>query len=95
MDNTGDHMAKSIGRPVVNKHKVPTRQWTKWSNHARKVFNNVYQSMRPTMQFAYTHPMAAPVPKKHWDTTRWNAAWTAADSADGMGVLRRVIEVDA
>ena len=88
-------MAKLIGRPVVNKHKVPKSQWDKWSNHARKVFNTMYHSMRPTMQFAFLHPEAAPLAKKHWETTRWNAAWEAACATDGRGPLKSVVVVDA
>lgn len=88
-------MTKNMGRPVLNKHRVPKRQWEGWSNHARKVFNIVYHDMRPTMQFAFTHPQAAPVPKRHWDTTRWNAAWAAADAADGKGPIRKVVTVEA
>jgi hypothetical protein len=83
-------MTKTIGRPVVNKHKVPKKQWDAWSNHARKVFNTMYQSLRPTMQFAFIHPDAPPYAKKHWETTRWNCAWEAASVADGRGPLKSV-----
>lgn len=88
-------MAKGMGRPVVNKHKVPKSQWDRWSNAARKVFNTMYHSMRPSMQFAFIHPEAAPLAKKHWETTRWNAAWEAAEITDGSGSLKRVVVVDA
>lgn len=88
-------MAKSMGRPVVNKHKVPKKQWDLWSNQARKVFNTLYHSMRPTMQFAFIHPEMYPASKRHWETTRWNAAWEAACIVDGAGSLGRVVVVDA
>lgn len=88
-------MANNMGRPVLNKHKVPQKQWDEWSNHARKTFNTMYHSMRPSMQFAFAHPQATPLPKKYWDTTRWNVAWEAAHIANGGGSLKRVVLVDA
>lgn len=88
-------MTKNMGRPVINKNKVPKEQWDLWSNHARKVFNTVYHSMRPSMQFAFVHPQAAPIFKKHWETTRWNAAWEAAEAADDRGPLKNVVVVGA
>ena len=88
-------MASNIGRPVSNKHGVPQKQWEAWSNHARKVFNTMYYSMRPSMQFAFIHPQATPIPKLHWETTRWNCAWEAACAADGRGPLKWVVHVDA
>lgn len=85
----------NMGRPVINKYKVPKKQWDGWSNHARKVFNTMYHNLRPSMQFAFTHPQAAPVPKKHWETTRWNVAWEAAEQADSKGPIKRVVTVEA
>ncbi len=74
----------NMGRPVTNKHKVPKKQWDKWSNHARKVFNQMFHKMRPTNQFAFMHPDAPPLLKEHWRTVRWNVAWEAACAVDGM-----------
>lgn len=87
--------SSNMGRPVTNRYRVPARQWAAWSNHARKVFNTMYHSMRPSMQFAFLHPQAAPLSKKHWETTRWNVAWEAAQTVDGHGPLKRVVAVDA
>ncbi|NJN35832.1 MAG: hypothetical protein HC794_00775 [Nitrospiraceae bacterium] len=80
-------MAKSLnmGRPVVNRHKVPKRAWNRWTNAGKKTFNGVYDAMRPKMQFAFTHPEQYPIPRSHWETIRWNAAWQAAHSASGEG----------
>ncbi len=86
-------MTKCMGRPVVNKFKVPKKQWDRWGNPARKVFNTLYHSMRPTMQFAFIHPKAVPHSKPHWNTTRWNCAWEAAEIVEGRGSLRRVVVV--
>lgn len=79
-----------LGQPVKNKFGVPKRQWDKWHNLARRVFNNVYTSMRPSMQWSFLHPDAALMSKAHWQTTRWNAAWTAARAANGGGYMKGV-----
>lgn len=63
---------------VKNKHKVPAKQWKRWSAHARLVFNTVFGAMRD--QSLYLHPKATPAKREHWRTTRWNAAWIAADA---------------
>ncbi len=82
-----------MGRPVANKFKVPKKQWDKWSNQARSVFNKLYDAMRPTMQWVFSHPEMLPLPKEHWGTLRWNAAWEAACIVNGsapgrlMGVM--------
>jgi hypothetical protein len=81
----------NMGRPVLNKHKVPLKQWNKWSNLAKKVFNDMMESMRPSMQWAFLHPAAQLMPKEHWGTTRWNASWEAANAANGEGGLRKVV----
>jgi hypothetical protein len=75
----------NLGKPVSNKHKVPKHHWAKWSNHARRVFNRMMHSLRPSMQFAFLHPDATAASRAHWATTRWNAAWMAASAADGNG----------
>jgi oxalate decarboxylase/phosphoglucose isomerase-like protein (cupin superfamily) len=69
----------NLGQPVKNKYDVQKKQWAKWSNHSRRVFNDMYYALRPSMQFTFMHPSAAAMPKEHWDTLRWNVAWTAAD----------------
>lgn len=79
-------MNQKLGQPVKNKHKVPVKMWNKWSNHARRVFNDMYYSLRPTMQFTFLHPDALPASKEHWGTTRWNVAWTAANAAHGYSL---------
>ncbi len=76
----------NLGQPVKNKHKVPKKQWNKWSNHARRVFNDMMYSLRPSMQFAFLHPDAIAAPTGHWATTRWNVAWTAAEAVSGFRI---------
>lgn len=70
------------GRPVVNKFKVPARQWKAWSNDARRVFNHMHHAMRPSRQFVFIHPKAKALPLGQWATTRWNTAWEAACAVD-------------
>jgi hypothetical protein len=67
-----------------NKHAVPKKQWRKWSTAARQMFNGTMANMRPKMQWVFLHPDALPRPTLHWQTTRWNAAWLAADLVDGI-----------
>jgi hypothetical protein len=69
-----------------NKFKVPPKQWRRWSALARTVFNRVYDAMED--QSVYLHPKATPALERHWKTTRWNAAWVAADAVDGGEAVR-------
>lgn len=81
-----------MGRPVANKFKVPAKEWAKWSNAAKAVFNKLYDAMRPSMQWVFSHPGMLPLPKEHWKTIRWNAAWEAAFIVNGApGRLSGVI----
>lgn len=68
-------------RTAQNKHGVPLKQWRKWSALARKVFNDVFSTMAKNRTL-FLHPaqLKAGVAHKHWKTTAWNAAWTAADA---------------
>lgn len=87
-------MTKSnLGQPVKNKHKVPKKMWNKWSNHAKKVFNDMYYSLRPSMQWAFKHPDAVIEKKEHWGTTRWNVAFEAACNATDGTRLGKVVIV--
>ena len=65
-----------------NTHKVPLKQWRKWTPAARKVFNETYDTM-VNNQGLFQHPKTAAVPQAQWTTTAWNAAWTAADAVVG------------
>lgn len=76
---------QNLGRKVGNKNKVQKSQWKKWSNHAQRIFNDVYHAMRPSMQTTLTHPMAPVLTRDYWHTLRWNAAWLAADAANKKG----------
>lgn len=62
-----------------NRYKVPKRQWARWTDNARNVFNTLYGVMIADPG-NYQHPKATPVPRAHWRTTAWNAAFIAACS---------------
>ncbi len=73
---------KNLGRKVGNKHKVPKKQWNKWSNHAKRVFNDVYMALRISKQPLLIGPFAPLRPVREWQVLRWNVAWEAADAAN-------------
>jgi hypothetical protein len=83
-----------MGRPVVNKYSVPLKQWKRWSNQAKRVFNDMYQELRPRAQWRFLHPQATPVLRRHWETTRWNVAWTAANAVNRTPYTH-IVPVDA
>ena len=83
----------NLGRKVGNRHKVPKKQWTKWNNHAQRVFNDVYKALRPSMQHLLVHPGAVLMHKEHWETVRWNAAWLAANAANGDPAYTKIVMV--
>ena len=66
---------------MINKYKVDAEQWKAWGPLGQRVFNGVFFSMG--QQRTFIHPDAWPHETKHWKTTRWNAAWVAADYATG------------
>ena len=64
---------------IDNKHNVSKRQWAKWTDHARDLFNTLYDMMAD--QGLFTHPDMKRIVSQHWDTIRWNAAWMAVSAA--------------
>ena len=71
-----------MGRPVANKHRVAKKEWRKWSEHARRVFNDLYGELPPKSQWKVVSPYATLVPETHWQVLRWNVAWLAAEAAN-------------
>ena len=49
---------------MKNKHRVPVKQWNKWSKSAQATFNDVRSETKD---------------EKSADVASWNAAWIAAD----------------
>ena len=64
-----------------NINRVPSKQWKKWSEQARTVFNRVYDFAIDS-QWAMSHPKSYVQKDEHWKTTAWNMAWIAADAVD-------------
>lgn len=62
---------------MVNDHKVPKKQWKKWDDLEKYVFNALYELMGD-QQF-YKHYDAGFMHADHWKVVRWNAAWSAAE----------------
>jgi len=67
--------------PIPNSNKVPRKQWLRWSEAARYVFNETYQTLVQSQKL-FSHPKAKKMEDAHWDTVAWNAAWTAADATE-------------
>ena len=66
----------------ANIHRVPPKQWRRWSYQARWMFNNVMAHMAD--QSRLTHPDYEDAPGDYWDTIRWNAAWISACLVDNF-----------
>lgn len=67
----------------ANLYHVPLKVWGEWDARSREAFNLVYSTMRSN-QSLFLHPKATPHSRAHWNTTAWNAAWTAANAATGQ-----------
>lgn len=72
---------KKVNTGTKNSYRVPKKQWDKWSERAKCMFNTVYTSMAHN-QDLFKHPKQKAISLEFWHTTAWNAAWTAADECD-------------
>lgn len=70
----------NVENTIKNVHKVPQKQWKRWNDRQRVIFNHVFSSMLHNQEM-FKHPKQAPMSSEHWKTPCWNAAWTAADAA--------------
>lgn len=81
---------------VPNVHKVPTKQWRRWSDEAKTAFNELY-SLGERNQEIFRHPKQPTMLDDHWKTVSWNFAWLAADAVDGATLFcsgGTVLDVD-
>lgn len=62
-----------------NLYRVPLKQWRRWTPTAKQAFNEVYSAMVKN-QGLFLHPKQERLSRSHWQTTAWNAAWTAANA---------------
>ena len=67
---------------MKNINRVPKKQWLRWSDKAKRVFNETYAFMMDNPDII-THPKQKPILFFHWKTICWNAAWIAADAVMG------------
>lgn len=74
-------MNLNLGQPVKNRHKVQVKQWRKWNNHAKKMFNATYAELKN--QQTVLSPETLLMTRQQWDVLRWNVAWTVAGIANG------------
>lgn len=82
-------------KSIVNKFKVPSKQWNKWDDRGRFVFNELYGAMiKSPWGFQSPAVCALKISARAWNCTAWNASWIAADAACGIGVERTVVDVD-
>ena len=65
---------------MKNLHKVPAKQWRKWSKKQRKLFNRVYEDIRNIGADLFLSPVTIQrnISDKEFKVIAWNAAWTAA-----------------
>jgi len=75
---TNSHVDMEVA--MENKHGVDV--WDNWDDLQRSLFNSLYERMLKS-PWAFTHPEAVKIPREHWKTTAWNAAWMAADMLGG------------
>lgn len=62
---------------VKNEHNVPPRQWNKWSDQAKRVFNSLHWNMMNNARLFLPPGTKKP---EGWGVTAWNVSWTAADA---------------
>ena len=64
-----------------NIHGVSKREWAKWTEQGRSLFNLLYGDMVKSPGIFYSANMRDnPPTKKDWKILAWNAAWYVAKS---------------
>lgn len=63
---------------MTNRYRVPKRQWRKWDEQARNVFNTLYGTMIADQDIYNAHPATVKLARAQWKTVAWNAAFIAA-----------------
>lgn len=66
-----------------NTHKVSAKQWRRWHDDARQVFNQVYPQLFDGYTTGTLLPpsLAVVIGPKAARVIAWNSAWLAADAA--------------
>jgi hypothetical protein len=68
---------------TANVYRVPKRQWRKWAEVERAVFNGVLGSVRDGWDVLFPASMQS-VPRQARRVAAWNTAWIAADALRGQ-----------
>lgn len=66
---------------IKNENKLSKKQWSRWSEEARAIFNHCYDLFMNCQQ-SINHPKAPRLPLNQWKVVAWNAAWIAADACN-------------
>lgn len=79
-----ENSTELLTRKIKNTNHVPKNQWRKWTPTGQDTFNEVFWMMYQNSH-VFDHPdmtlKPADMPKDHWKTVCWNAAWVAAGAA--------------
>lgn len=76
---------------IKNEFKVPSKQWKRWSEKAKKTFNEIY-SFGVGDPSTMAHPNMPKIKPFYFKTIAWNFAWLAADAVDDS-IPEKVITV--
>lgn len=82
---------------MMNEHKVPQKQWRKWGDLARAVFNGTFADILRIGQTCFLHPdtIRRGLSPEEFSAIAWNAAWIAAEQTQNPGdITEQVITVD-
>lgn len=61
-----------------NINRVPIKQWRKWNEFQRSVFNSHYSLLMDSNGVIATNPDK--ITPRAWKVIAWNAAWLLTDS---------------
>lgn len=67
------------GHNPINVHKVPVKQWNKWSVQQRILFNGLHSFMLENSDVVINPAHVEKMGKSVWEIISWNAAWMATD----------------
>lgn len=65
---------------ITNRFKVAQRQWRKWTEQERFVFNELFGSTVKNQKIL-SHPQMEKISAAMWRTLCWNFAWLASTAA--------------
>jgi len=60
----------NIGRPVINRYKVPAKQWTSMPNSRKSQYNKIMHAMRPSQRHKFNAGRVWWMRAKDWNEFR-------------------------